>query len=399
MAETSDRARRSYRREKRVIAIYIVSVFVATATLCMVNGPVHYFTSAGFNSDIFNEKFFRHRPRRFSENTILNLERGLNIINCLSAQRVAAWIYHGVEGVGKLDHWSRSEPKEKMLTQPSDTKKLTEHDTLYVSYAKLKEFVSDFLPHIQVDVVLITTPFQSSFYPDKWVTPLSRFIIDHPHVMKWFAINIGNYTGGKHHHPKVSPFPLGLKPDMGKSHYRQPMKYYRGAFLNAYNRTKTKKVFVSPLRETNPTRRAVLPFASPVMEYSDYLKEIAISEFVVSPDGDHPDCHRHYEAIGLGAVPITQLDPFLYSHLTEGGTIFANKNWNVTQLESSLPNPAPSVNRNMIFEEYWMEYVEGIVNVSLRWWDVINASKSYMKDFESYSPEDFAQEVEILWAQ
>mmetsp|Transcript_26690 Transcript_26690/g.54775 ORF Transcript_26690/g.54775 Transcript_26690/m.54775 type:complete len:156 (+) Transcript_26690:763-1230(+) len=153
------------------------------------------------------------------------------------------------------------------------------------------------------------------------------------------------------------------------------------------------------MRETNPTRRAVLPFASPVMEYSDYLGEIAKSEYVISPDGDHPDCHRHYEAIGLGAVPITQLDPFLYSHLAEGGTIFANKNWNVSHLESSLPNPAPFVNRNMIFEEYWMEYVEGIANVSLGWWDVINASKSYMKDFESYRPEDLAQDVEILWAQ
>mmetsp|Transcript_26690 Transcript_26690/g.54774 ORF Transcript_26690/g.54774 Transcript_26690/m.54774 type:complete len:211 (+) Transcript_26690:105-737(+) len=204
--ETPDCVCRSYRREKRIIAIYIVSVVVsiATATLRAFNGPVLFFTGAGFNSNIFNAKFSQHghRPRRFSESTILNLERGLNIINCLSAQRIAAWIYHGVEGIGKLDHWSRSEPTEKLLIQPSDANKLIEHDTLYVSYAKLKEFVSDFLPHIQVDVVLITTPYQSSFYPDKWVTPLSRFITEHPHVMKWFAINIGNYTGGMHHHPK-----------------------------------------------------------------------------------------------------------------------------------------------------------------------------------------------------
>jgi hypothetical protein len=112
------------------------------------------------------------------------------------------------------------------------------------------------------------------------------------------------------------------------------------------------------------------------------LHQLAHSYYVVSLDGDHPDCHRHYESIGLGAVPITQLDPFLYSHLKEAGTIFNNDNWNITELEKVLPTPPTvQVHRNMIFEEYWMEYIERKTGRPLRWWDAVNISHAFLKGF------------------
>lgn len=51
----------------------------------------------------------------------------------------------------------------------------------------------------------------------------------------------------------------------------------------------------------------------------------------------------------MGAVPITELDPFLYRHLADGPVIFQTANWNVTDLEAKLP-PNPTVNRNLVFE-------------------------------------------------
>jgi hypothetical protein len=99
-----------------------------------------------------------------------------------------------------------------------------------------------------------------------------------------------------------------------------------------------------------------------------YLSGMHASRYVISPDGDRPECYRHYEAIGLGTVPITQLDASTHSHL-EGNVIFNNSVWNLTVLEATLSQKTPHVNQRLIFEEYWMEYVERIVGRPLRWWD------------------------------
>ena len=84
----------------------------------------------------------------------------------------------------------------------------------------------------------------------------------------------------------------------------------------------------------------------------------------------------------MGAIPITETDPILYRHLREGPVIYNNTNWNVTNLEEILPmNRTKEVNRNMIFEEYWMEYVERVVGRPLRWWDVLQQKPLLLADF------------------
>jgi len=111
---------------------------------------------------------------------------------------------------------------------------------------------------------------------------------------------------------------------------------------------------------------------------------------VLSPNGDHPDCHRTYEAIGLGVIPITELDPFLYRHLEEAPVVYQNTNWNVTWLEETLPEPDPDkLNRNLVFEEYWMEYVERIVGRELQWWDKQTSRKNRLVDFAEGNVTDF----------
>ncbi|OEU06279.1 hypothetical protein FRACYDRAFT_255289 [Fragilariopsis cylindrus CCMP1102] len=217
-----------------------------------------------------------------------------------------------------------------------------------------------------------------------------------------------NYTGGFEFHPKVSPFPLVLKPKMGKAAYRNPVPFFRQVFLETWNgnhnetelqQKKTNNIFVGYIANTSH-QRSNIP-SGRKLDYVDYLRDISRTKYVISPDGDHPDCHRHYESIGLGAIPITQpdgdhpdchrhyesiglgaipitqLDPYFYSHLREGHIIYKNSIWNLTELNSSLPMMQPRcVNRNMIFEEYWMEYMERIVGRPLRWWDVNQNAKA-----------------------
>eukprot|EP00957_Ditylum_brightwellii_P211824 15366643-Ditylum_brightwellii.AAC.1 len=301
--------------------------------------------------------------RRFLDNTRLNVDRGINIINCWSGHQMAAWTYEGRKPIDKKYLTWKGEPKEKILYDPSDATKLADDDTLFVSYAKIEEFTMDFLPYINTTFVLITTPFHI-LYP-AGIDLLAPNITSNKHLLQWFATNIGNYTGGHQFHPLVSPFPLGLKPHMGSRPFQHPIPYYREIFL----------------KTMNDTEEMTMKKISCLLDIYLALTRIARSRYVISPNGDHPDCHRHYEALGLGAIPITQLDPYLYSHLKEGPIIYGNDNWNLTELTSTLTLPAPKVNRNIIFEEYWMEYVERVVGRPLWWWDVVDAKRSKLAEF------------------
>uniref|UniRef100_A0A6V2FXP0 Exostosin GT47 domain-containing protein n=2 Tax=Ditylum brightwellii TaxID=49249 RepID=A0A6V2FXP0_9STRA len=367
------------------IAVLVLSIAsIRKSAIMLGNNDEQHMDGTGENKEN-TEDGHAHEyvpTRRFSDNTRLNVDRGLNIINCWSGHQMAAWTYEGRKPIDKKYLTWKGEPKEKILYDPSDATKLADDDTLFVSYAKIEEFTMDFLPYINTTFVLITTPFHI-LYP-AGIDLLAPNITSNKHLLQWFATNIGNYTGGHQFHPLVSPFPLGLKPHMGSRPFQHPIPYYREIFLKTMNDTeemtmKKNIVFAGYISRTHEGRSNIP--SGPKLGYEQYLEQIARSRYVISPNGDHPDCHRHYEALGLGAIPITQLDPYLYSHLKEGPIIYDNDNWNLTELTSTLTLPAPKVNRNMIFEEYWMEYVERVVGRPLWWWDVVDAKRSKLAEF------------------
>jgi hypothetical protein len=335
-----------------------------------------------------------HNPRRFSNNMKLNIDRGLNLINMNSAQNIAAWIYTGRQQLRnatkrpKFDSWSMHEKKEKFLSMSHDAQKLQGNDTMFVPYALMQEFTRSFLPHIKTPVVLFSFPWGERI-SNSWLVPAVANITSNSYILKWFAQNIGRYTGGFEHHPKVHPFPLGLKTREYGPQIEGLSTFLKKQFMERNRQSRrTVSIYVSPMRITNDARRILAPYAGGILPYQQFLTQLSKSYYVTSPDGDHPDCHRHYEAIALGAVPITQLDPHLYSHLEGSGIIFNNTEWNITHLHSILPIPPKvCINRNIIFQEYWIEHVERVVGRPLRWWDNIQQSKAFLNDFFVTKPQ------------
>ena len=43
-----------------------------------------------------------------------------------------------------------------------------------------------------------------------------------------------------------------------------------------------------------------------VLDYSDYIEALSSYKFIISPEGNGIDCHRHYEALIAGAIPIVE---------------------------------------------------------------------------------------------
>ena len=209
-------------------------------------------------------------------------------------------------------------------------------------------------------------------------------IIEHPRVIHCFLQNQAVYSYDPHH-PKVSlqrhvwkgilchvshnrlllhnklqmsPFPYGIYtkyPD----HYLAEMKK---------DVKKNNLIYVGYLRKaTNKKVRNDIPRLRDKVEPPVYFAGLHNTSYVLSPDGDRPECHRHYEAIGMGTMPITCLDPYLHRRLL-GNAVYGEKRWVLNELEKKLPHN-PKVNRRLVFEEHWMEYVEREIGRPLRWWD------------------------------
>ncbi len=192
-------------------------------------------------------------------------------------------------------------------------------------------------------------------------------LLNHTHVLKWFCQNLPMYGGANPFHPKIAPFPYGLK-EGGMSKLNPLPSYKKILFGSIQNKSlinKTNFIFAGPLGHGDG-KRSKLPQSSKRMAPAVYFTEMAKSKYVLSPNGNRPECFRHYEAIGLGTVPITELDPILYQHLESGPVIYNNKERNLTLLEIEL-DPRPVVERNLIREDYWMNWVDDIVGFRLNW--------------------------------
>ena len=115
-------------------------------------------------------------------------------------------------------------------------------------------------------------------------------------------------------HPKIEPIPIGL----------ENIRYLRNGIPSDFNRIRIKNkiefkdrpinLLVAFSLHTNPEERSVALSAArgiPGIKILDkftypyeYLRLVSQSKFVLSPPGNGPDCHRTWESIYLGAIPI-----------------------------------------------------------------------------------------------
>ena len=279
---------------------------------------------------------------------------------------MARWIFNARDC-----RWSSPQPKNSQNLTLHGTSQLKEKDTIYVPHSEVERFVNDILDGVSTNIVVISGDSQN--WPPAPIIAVNK-LLNHPHVLKWFCQNLPKYgrVNRNGYHPKIASFPYGLNEgapwDGGKwigslPHYK---KIFFGSIQDKSLLDKTNFIFAGPLGNNGGGERSCLPQSTERIPPTQYFLEMAKSKYVVSPNGDRPDCYRHYEAIGLGAVPITQLDPVAYAHFGVGSVIYNNKQWDLALLEKEL-DPWPIVNRNMIREDYWMDWVDAVVVSRLNW--------------------------------
>ena len=59
-------------------------------------------------------------------------------------------------------------------------------------------------------------------------------------------------------------------------------------------------------------------------------------------------------------------DPFLYRHLSGAPAVYNTTEWDLAKLAARL-DPDPVVDRNLAFEGYWQDWVDGVTGRRLNW--------------------------------
>ncbi len=177
---------------------------------------------------------------------------------------------------------------------------IRDNDVIFVKTDYLHEFYDNVIQSLKVPVTI--TAHNSDYQIDESY----RDILDHAQVRKVFSENACIQ------HEKLVPLPIGLE-NQAKHNAGHCHDFKK---LRKKNIPKKNAILMAFTLGTNPVKRFEcyktlyrLPFVSqlpPVTNSRTYRKVLAGHMFVASPPGNGPDCHRTWEAMYLGAVPIVE---------------------------------------------------------------------------------------------
>ena len=91
-----------------------------------------------------------------------------------------------------------------------------------------------------------------------------------------------------------------------------------------------------------------------IVNYTEFLTNILYSEFVISTSGDRDDCFRHYECIGLNAIPVSNINDG-YKYIFEDNMVYSNAEEMMNMINTNIVNyNYKKPNRDILTIPYWV---------------------------------------------
>ncbi len=185
--------------------------------------------------------------------------------------------------------------------------------SFFVKSDWLNYFQQNILPHIKHKFILVT--HNSALTVGRHST-----ILNHPHLVKWYGQNMLN-------HPKTEGIPLGLNnSSWNKSDYN--------LCCQCKKNKKENLLYLNFNLHTNPRRKGIYELLkkkgfemSKKCSWTEYIQQLSTYKFCISPPGAGVDCHRIWEAIYVGCIPIVEMNDLLYPYFKELPILFV-KNYN-----------------------------------------------------------------------
>ena len=129
------------------------------------------------------------------------------------------------------------------------------------------------------------------------ISNLNHYILSNPFLVTWYGQNMIPYD-------KCVGIPIGLENShWGRTDYSWCLANkdnIKSNFLYFQFNTSTNSI-----RETARSSLLNNGFVeNSVKDWKDYIRELSTYHFCISPPGNGIDCHRHWEAIYVGCIPI-----------------------------------------------------------------------------------------------
>lgn len=263
---------------------------------------------------------------------------------------------------------------QHILDEESDMnpEKVKQGDLVFVRGSRdmLSHFFKNYHPKIKVFYRLVTNN------SDHDAPGIFSSYLDDPKIMKWFAANATGYS-----HKKLFPIPRGvpnryvgsgnldvlLKVAPLKENDERPILAYMNFNIYTYpternmviNTFKNCEWVFYPERNNDGYSTIGKRIMSHVRTQEEYLTELSLSKFVLSPRGNGLDCYRTWESLTMGAIPIvttSDLDP-MFAELP----VLIIQDWNeLTEefLEQKYEEfQRGTYNNDKIYADWWLNYI------------------------------------------
>lgn len=202
--------------------------------------------------------------------------------------------------------------------------KVKERDIIFVQTYFLQKFFAFYHPKIKHPYILLTHNGDEAI-PGKFLCYLQD-----PKVIAWFGQNVAT------HHPKLHPIPIGIFNHLWEPKCASTITEVQKKIVPLAQRDpKTHLLYMNISVSTNhAVRKAVYdcfaqkPFCYNAQRrlFANYLQEMAHYCFVISPEGNGLDCHRTWEALHMGCIPIVKSNSL--DSMYDGLPVLIVQDWN-----------------------------------------------------------------------
>jgi hypothetical protein len=161
---------------------------------------------------------------------------------------------------------------------------------------------------------------------------------------------------------RIKSLPIGLE----RVRWFPDQKKQKVLYQAITDNTKSDLVYMNFNPGTNPQRQTIFdqlnnkPFITQKMvgnggDYTTYINDLKSHKYVISPPGNGIDCHRNWEAIYLGCIPIV-LDSHFNRNMYEKLPVLIVKDYDLNEKEL-LDRYDEIINKNqnidIINKKYW----------------------------------------------
>lgn len=240
------------------------------------------------------------------------------------------------------------------------TTEVAQGDIVFVRSDMLHSFFKYIHPQIQFPYILI------SHNSDQNITTNFAKYIDEK-IIHWFAQN------ALIEHTKVTPLPIGLQLRMynKKNKVIELLEEFRNIPRETAP-TKSARIFYSFSEETNPKRTEALRFlksndissgSEVLLERKHYYSNLHSHMYSASPEGNGIDCHRTWESMLLGSVPIVESNVSTRYWYTIGLPILLIDSWkdiktmNTDSLIQGYKNLQERFDSPALYMRYWIDEI------------------------------------------